>query len=198
MLRNELIDLRCGDISMPTGRMAVHLQPRSAAGHRTPAAARTIPAAASPTTCTPCAAARWLQMVAAFDAGGRSAVIRLIKADTGYDEHICGCPRPRTRAQAPFFRSIRKNGILSPTPLSGAAMHRVIRHRAELAGYAADLTSRLGVHSLRAGFLTQALRGGADRSAIMRYSGLTDPATLEAYADADAHNPAETIIDLGL
>ena len=40
-----------------------------------------LPLGESHDTCAPCAALRWMQVVAAFDSGGRAAVIRLIKAD---------------------------------------------------------------------------------------------------------------------
>lgn len=66
-----------------------------------------------------------------------------------------------------------QDGNLGTTPLSGAAIHKTIRRRGERAGYDAALVSQLGGHSLRAGFVTQAFRNGADAHAIMRQTGHT-------------------------
>jgi integrase len=40
----------------------------------------------------------------------------------------------------------------------------------------------LGGHSLRAGFVTEAFRAGADAHSIMRQTGHRDPKMLEVYA----------------
>lgn len=48
-----------------------------------------------------------------------------------------------------------QDGNLSITPLSGA-VHQAIRRRAQRAGYDPELVARLGGHSPRAGFVTQA------------------------------------------
>ena len=45
-------------------------------------------------------------------------------------------------------------------------MHKMIRRRAAAAGYDESLVAALGGHSLRAGFVTQAFRNGADALAI--------------------------------
>jgi hypothetical protein len=145
-----------------------------------------LPAGESHNTCAPCAALRWMQVVAAFDSGARAAVIRLIKADQPFEGHICGAPLRRARARAPLFRSIRKNGNLSATPISGASIHLAIRRQARLAGYDDDFVAGLGVQSLRAGFITQALRNKADARSIVRQTGHVGHGTLQRYAPPDA------------
>ncbi|MDN5546681.1 MAG: tyrosine-type recombinase/integrase, partial [Rhodococcus sp. (in: high G+C Gram-positive bacteria)] len=148
--------------------------------------------------CPPCAWARWAQVVAAFDTGGRVGVIRILTTSGPFDAHVCRGAIPKTSAQAPLFRSIRKNGNLSDTPLSGAAVHAAIRRRATAAGYDPAVVTQLGGHSLRAGFVTQAFRNGADAHAIMRQTGHTTPAMVEVYARENAPLIGNAVNDLGL
>lgn len=57
------------------------------------------------------------------------------------------------------------------------AIHQTIRRRAEHAGYDATALSKLGGHLLRADFVTQGTRNGADGSAIARASTRRSSAT---------------------
>jgi hypothetical protein len=50
-------------------------------------------------TCGPCAWARWRAVVAAFDAGGRVAVLRSVRADDPAS-HVCRLPSPAVDADA--------------------------------------------------------------------------------------------------
>jgi hypothetical protein len=190
--RGDLVGLLCGDITshLDSGLEARVRRPKG------PCAIR-LPAGESHVTCAPCAGLRWMHVVSAFDSGGRAAVIRLIKADNPFDEHICGAALPRTRARAPLFRSIRKNGNLSATPLSGASIHLAVRRRARLAGYDDEFVARLGVQSLRAGFIAQALRNKADVASILRQTGHVSHGALQRYAPAEpgVHN---AVTGLGL
>jgi hypothetical protein len=136
-------------------------------------------------------------VVAAFDNGGRPAVIRVIKADSPFEEHVCGAAHPRIRAGAPLFRSIRKNGNLSPTTLSGASIHLAVRRLARGAGYDDAFVARLGVQSLRAGFITQALRNGADPQSVVRQTGHAGVGALHRFIPADAHGH-DAVTGLGL
>ncbi len=61
-------------------------------------------------------------------------------------------------------------------------MHKAVRRRAEQACYDPALVTQLGGHSLRAGFVTQAFRNGADAHAIMRQTGHTTPEMVQVYA----------------
>jgi len=136
--------------------------------------------------------------VAAFDTGGRPAVIRLLRGAGPFEAHVCRGAQPRTDRQAPLLRSIRKNGNLSSTALSGAAVHAAIRRRAERAGYDPQVVAQLGGHSLRAGFVTQAFRNGASTHAIMRQTGHTTPGMLEVYAREHAPLIGNAVTDIGL
>jgi hypothetical protein len=190
--RANLVELVCGDITRhPDAGLRVSVRRRNGVG------TVELPPAESHAACPPCAALRWMQVVGAFVSGGRAAVIRLIKAAEPFEEHICGAPLPRTRARSPLFRSIRKNGNLSPTPLSGASVHLAVRRRARLAGYDDDFVADLGAQSLRNGFIAQALRNKADVASILRQAGPVSPAALHRYAPADP-DAGNAVTGLGL
>ncbi|MBY6313515.1 MULTISPECIES: site-specific integrase [Nocardiaceae] len=196
--RSELADLECRDVTLHR-EDGLHIRLRKTkTDQEGRGVVRALPATDSHTTCPPCAYVRWVQVVSAFDAGGRLSVIRLLRGRDPFDEHVCRGGVPRTAARAPLFRAIAKNGNLGITPLSGAAIHKTIRRRAERANYDADLVAQLGGHSLRAGFVTQAFRNGADAHAIMRQTGHTTPAMLERYAREHAPLMRNAVIEIGL
>ena len=57
---------------------------------------------------------------------------------------------------------------------------------------------QLGGHSLRAGFVTEAFRAGADAHAIMRQTGHRSPVMLEVYAREHAPLVGNAVTRLGL
>ena len=59
-------------------------------------------------------------------------------------------------------------------------------------------TQQLGGHSLRAGFVTEAFRAGADAHAIMRQTGHRSPVMLEVYAREHAPLVGNAVTRLGL
>jgi hypothetical protein len=190
--RADLVAMVCGDVTKhPHGGLEICT--------RRPNGANMIrlPTGESHNTCAPCATLRWMQVVAAFDSGARAAIIRLIKAEEPFEDHICGAPLPRTRARAPLFRSIHRNGNLSATPISGASVHLAIRRQARLAGYDDEFVARLGVQSLRAGFIAQALRNKADAGSILRQTGHIGHGALQRYAPAEARSD-NAVTGLGL
>lgn len=134
-------------------------------------------------TCPPCAYRRWLDVVAAFDSGGRAAVMRLLLSPDPFTGHVCRDPAPDVPDDGvPLFRPIRRGGTLGTTALSGPAIHAAIRRAAAAADLDPATLAHIGGHSLRAGFVTQAFRNGASAHAIMRQTGHANPATLETYA----------------
>ncbi|WAL49896.1 site-specific integrase [Rhodococcus pyridinivorans] len=196
--RSELVELTCSDVSLH--RLdGLHIRLRkSKTDQEGRGTIRALPFTHSHTSCPPCAWMRWAQVVAASDTGGRPAVIRLLRTAEPFAAHVCRSPRPRTVPDSPLLRSIRKNGNLSDTALSGAAVHKAIRRRAELAGYDPETVQQLGGHSLRAGFVTQAFRNGASAHAIMRQTGHTTPAMLKVYAREHAPLLGNAVTNLGL
>lgn len=196
--RSELVDLECSDVRRDRLDGAHVRISRSKTDQEGSGAVKALPFTDQHRTCPVCAWVRWLQVVAAFDAGGRVSVIRLLTRATPFDEHVCRDTLPTAEGRAPLFRSIRKNGNLSTTALSGAAVHAAIRRRAADAGYDAHTVAQLGGHSLRAGFVTQAYRNGADAHAIMRQTGHTTPGMVEIYARENAPLIGNAVTRLGL
>ncbi|MDM7487848.1 site-specific integrase [Rhodococcus sp. GXMU-t2271] len=196
--RSELVALTCSDVALH--RLdGLHIRLRkSKTDQEGRGTVRALPFTHSHTSCPPCAWMRWAQVVAAHDAGGRPAVIRLLRSAEPFAAHVCRGPRPRTGSGAPLLRAIRRNGNLSETALSGAAVHAAIRRRAQQAGYDPEIVQQLGGHSLRAGFVTQAFRNGASAHAIMRQTGHTTPAMLEVYAREHAPLLGNAVTNLGL
>lgn len=110
-----------------------------------------------PLRCPPCAYVRWAAVVSDFDSDGKDAVIRLITDAPEFgDHHVCRSRAAKIDHRAPLFRSVRRSGRLTATALSGAGVHAVIRRRVLAAGFDPEAVERLGGHSLRAGFVTQA------------------------------------------
>ena len=196
--RSELVALECRDVRRDRLDGAhVHLR-HSKTDQDGTGTVKALPFTDRHESCPVCAWVRWLQIVAAFDTGGRTAVIRLLSRAAKFDSHLCRSTLPTADTRSPLFRSIRKNGNLSDTPLSGAAVHAAIRRRAAHAGYDPDTVAQLGGHSLRAGFVTQAFRNGADAHAIMRQTGHRTPGMVEIYARENAPLVGNAVNDLGL
>lgn len=196
--RSELVRLECRDVRRDRLDGAhVHLR-QSKTDQDGTGAVKALPYTTHHDSCPVCAWIRWLQVVAAFDSGGRVAVIRTLARSVPFDQHVCRGPVPVAAHRMPLFRAIRKNGNLSETALSGAAVHAAIRRRAGQAGYAADLATQLGGHSLRSGFVTQAFRNGSDAHAIMRQTGHSTPGMVEIYARENAPLIGNAVNDLGL
>lgn len=94
--------------------------------------------------------------------------------------------------------SFAKNGNLATTPLSGAAIHQIVRRRATHTGYRPTALSKLGGHSLRAAFVTQGTRNGADGTATERQTGHARLDSVEAYRREHAPIVGNAIANIGL
>lgn len=81
-------------------------------------------------------------------------------------------------ADGPVFRRIRRGGHVTAERLTPAAVALIVKRYAGPAGYAiADFAG----HSLRAGFVTQALADGADLLKVMDQSRHVEVRTLKKY-----------------
>lgn len=199
--RGELVGLLGGDVALhPLDGVHIVVR-RSKTDQEGRGRVHALPRSADPARCPPCAYARWAQVVAAHDHGGRPAVIALLSAPAAgqLTVHVCGdASAAQIGAGRAVFRSISGHGNLSEGPMSGAAVHAAVRRRAERAGYPAAVVAQLGAHSLRAGFVTQAFRNGADAHAIMRQTAHRSPATVEIYAREQAPLVGNAVTTLGL
>lgn len=165
-----------------------------------------LPYARNPLLCAPCAWARWRAVLDAWEGSdggpGRRAGVMRATRNLELDHHLC---RQRTtagtdssvgaaNAASAAFRAVRANGTLGG-PINGQVINEVIKATASAAGFEPD---RIGGHSLRAGFVTQAFRTGADAHAVMRQTRHRDPKTLEIYAREGAPLVGNAVMRVGL
>lgn len=197
--RSELTALTGADVELHAAD-GVHVHVRqSKTDQEGQGAVFPLPRAKDPRRCPPCAYVRWAAVVSAFDSDGKDAVIRLITDSPEFgDRHVCRSRAAKIDPRRPLFRSVRRSGILTATALSGAGVHAVIRRRALAAGFDPEAVERLGGHSLRAGFVTQAARAGADHHSIMRQTGHRSPAMVTRYVRESAPLIGNAVTQLGL
>jgi site-specific recombinase XerD len=201
--RDELVRLTVGDVTLHADD-GLHVAVRVSKGDPG-ATGRTyaLPYAGQVILCAPCAWLRWRRVLDAWDGadggpGGRAGVMRYTRT-ADVDRHVCR-DHPVTGsmagsdAGAPLFRSVRANGTLGG-PINGEAVNQVVKRSAAAVGFDPE---RLGGHSLRAGFVTQAFRAGAEAHAIMRQTGHRDPKTLEIYARETAPLVGNAVTQIGL
>lgn len=207
--RSELVGLVMSDVKLhPEDGLHVLLR-RSKTDQEAQGMVRALPyARRRPLLCAPCAYLAWAHLVIGWDGtdggpGGRPAVMRALRSlRLGTGSHLCASARAASVVakaaeavpDAPVFRAVKLNGTLGEA-LSGHAVNAVVKRRAEAAGLP---SAGLGGHSLRAGFVTQAFRAGADAHAIMRQTGHRNPAMLEVYAREGAPLVGNAVTELGL
>ena len=97
-----------------------------------------------------------------------------------------------------MFRVITQACTLTDRPLSGQAVAYLVKAHGRRAGLPPATVDLFGGHSLRAGFVTQAFRSGADAHAIMRQTGHKSPAMLEIYARENAPLVGNAVTQVGL
>ena len=180
--RGELSALTFADMKMVPA-VGIHLRVRRSKTDQTGTGmTKAIVYGQSWQTCPVCAYVRWHTIADAWDREGRPGVIRQVTHSRDFSEHVCRLPfRASANRDLPVFRPIRKNGVLAGHALSGSAIHQLIRRRARSAGFTEDEVDRLGGHSLRAGFVTESKRNGADDLAVMRQTGHKDRSMIEVY-----------------
>ncbi|WP_162458262.1 site-specific integrase [Pseudactinotalea terrae] len=153
---------------------------------------KALPTGSAPATCPVCAMVHWLRLLAAPD---RRAAMRAAIAAARADAHACRTGLPDLAPTQVVFPVLNRHGGIGQRPLTGHGINRVVKDRAAAAGLSPE---RLGAHSLRAGFVTQATRSGASVLEIMRQTGHRDPASVEGYVRE--HDPLQgnAVTRLGL
>jgi integrase len=206
--RSELAGLAVGDVTLHRAD-GLHVRLRSGKTDQE-AQGRTValPYGRDPVTCPPCAWTRWRELVHAADTAPdekrRAAVMRALRRQAAHDHvvdptagdrdgdaedgggrlHVCRSSRlpDPTNPERALFPAVHGTGVIRDRAMSGDAVYEMIRRRAEQAGYTTTQIEKLGGHSLRAGFVTEAFRAGADAHQIMRQTGHRSHAVLETYA----------------
>ena len=93
------------------------------------------------------------------------------------------------------FGNVAGGGVIKASRMSGAAVGEVIKRRAAEAGLNPDL---YGGHSLRAGFVTQAFKAGADSRSVRRQTGHVGDAILAVYDRENAPLEGNAVRNIGL
>ena len=88
--------------------------------------------------------------------------------------------------------------MIGEKAMTGHAVNEMIKRRAAQAGFNPNRIAALGGHSLRAGFVTEAFRAGADAHSIMRQTGHRGPGMLEVYAREHAPLVGNAVTRIGL
>ncbi|WP_167046676.1 integrase [Salinibacterium sp. ZJ454] len=178
--RSELAAKRIGDITLHAKEgLQIRLHTADADSERRGLVKR-LPFGADPLTCPPCALLRWVRIL---DAAQNSAggLTKGLLAELGTTVHICGGPTAeleRLASTAWLFRPVRRGGHIGTDAISGHVVNDVVKRR--LAAVGLD-PRRFGSHSLRSGFITQAMLDGASSAEIQQQTGHRDPANVERY-----------------
>lgn len=141
---------------------------------------KALPFGKNPTTCPPCAFARWIRILAAAG-DDRAALMRVVR-ETRPEAHVCREPLPELQAinpLSPLFRPVTKHGTITDRHITGQTVNDLLRRR--VAAIELD-SAEYGGHSLRAGFITQAFRDGATHHEVMRQSGHRDYRSVDVYS----------------
>lgn len=178
--RSELASRVIGDVAIhPEDGLHVRLL-TSKTDQEGRGSVKGLPYGDNPLTCPPCAFLRWVRVLDAAQNAPRSTKMRLLR-ESNTDLHICHGPTPeldRLDPKASLFRPVHRSGRIRPRAISGEVVNDVVKRRLSAAGMN---SRRFGGHSLRAGFVTQALRAGATPQEVMRQTDHKNPATVEIY-----------------
>lgn len=195
--RSEIAALQVRDVTLRPGeglRICVGSSKGDQEGH---GLVKAIPYGTSYLTCVPCAVVRWREMLDAYDAGGRTATLRLAAQRDEVDRHLCrDALLDHNLAQhRPLFRSVTAAQRIGASAVSADAINNVIKRWLTRARY--DPTE-YGGHSLRAGFVTQALNNNSSTHSILRQTGHKTPSMIEVYARERTPLRNNAVTDLGL
>lgn len=197
--RSELAELTVGDvIRHPEDGLHVHLR-RSKTDQEGRGSVRALPFGSHAETCPPCAYTRWMQVLVAFVEQGRVGLLRVLRRPRHPAQltHVChtgGLPQVLDPT-LPLFLPVHKSGVPGDGPITGHAINAMVKKRVGGAGLD---PAQFGGHSLRAGFVTQAVRAGADAGAIMRQTGHRSTAMVELYRRENAPLIGNAVTAIGL
>lgn len=201
MRREELSRLRIRDLSAHADDGLWVRVARSKTDQTGTGVTLVVPRGQHPMTCAVCALVRWTSLLAAQDRASALRVVVHTPPRPCMWQHHCedGLVRQQLAAlpQDGFlFRSVTKAGVLSGDgPLSASGMAGALNRRLKRAHFDPQL---YGMHSFRAGFVTQARRNGADARAVRRQTRHGSDAMVDVY-DRE-WNPLEgnAVADIGL
>lgn len=211
--RSELVALTVADVQLHKTD-GLHMRLRSSkTDQEAQGRVVALPYGRDPVTCPPCAFVRWREVLHAWDttdpARRRQALMTVLRRQAAFTggggedqepQHCCRSCRLADPVDPGrmLFPSVHATGAISVKPMTGHAVNEMIKRRAGQAGFSPADTQRLGGHSLRAGFVTEAFRAGADAHAIMRQTGHRGAGMLEVYAREHAPLVGNAVTRIGL
>lgn len=177
--RSELASRRIGDVTLhPEDGLHVRLI-TSKTDQDGRGSVKGLPFGDNPLTCPPCTFLRWARVLEVAS-GPRAAMMKLLR-ESDNTTHLCQMPATGLSLLDPedaLFRRVLKGGHIKPGAISGDVVHNVTKRRIAAVGLN---PAGFGGHSLRAGFVTQALRSGATPQEVMRQTDHKNIATVETY-----------------
>lgn len=172
--RSELAAVRVSDLRLESQGATVLLR-TSKTDSRGKGLVKAIPRAEHLShLCPVCALVRWLRVANAQTVEESMA----LSLPSRSRRHDCPVSLPRDLdEESRLFVVTDKHGNVGKRPLSGHGIAAVVAKRAHLAG----LHGSFGGHSLRSGFVSEALRRGASFAEVMGQTGHQNPSTVETY-----------------
>lgn len=178
--RSELASKRIGDIDLHADD-GLLVRTRTADPHAEGMTCnKRLPFGADPLTCPACAVLRWLRVLDLAE-NTLSGLTNTLLAELAINVHVCGGHTrefERLDPTAWLFRTVRRGGHIGTEAISGDVVNDVVKRRLA----AVDLDPRrFGSHSLRAGFIAQAMLEGASSAEIQQQTGHRDVSNVERY-----------------
>jgi len=155
--RSEVVGLDIEDLRLGPDGLELTLD-RSKTDQEGKGARLGVPYGSRPETCVPCAFVRWTRIGAV---GNRALRMKVVL--TAASKHVCRTPSPMPPPASPLLPQVTKAGEIGPARLSASGINEMLKRRLAAAGYD---PRPYGYHSLRAGFVTQARRNGADARSV--------------------------------
>jgi integrase len=194
--RSELATLTFSDIQ-PGDQTGIRLRIRTAKATRTGRGVfKLLPYGQQPESCPACALFRWTRILAAAQKRDRFDLERVL-AEQAVTHHVCREDQPQIRTfdpQVPVLRPVRRGGHIQTHKMSGDVVNDVVKRRLAAAGL--DPTT-IGAHSLRAGFVKEALRGGHAPAAVMLQTDHANALSIEKYRRNDEPSGRNPVLDMG-
>lgn len=194
--RSELATLTFSDIQ-PGDRTGIRLRIRTAKATRTGRGAyKLLPFGQSPESCPACALFRGTRILATAQDRERFDVEQVL-AETALTDHLCREAQPQIQTfdpLAPILRPVLRGGHIQAHQMSGDVVNDVVKRRLGAAGM--DPT-RIGSHSLRAGFVREALRAGHAPTAVMLQTDHANALSIEKYRSGDEPSGRNPVLDMG-
>lgn len=196
MRREEIAALRVRDVTRSHGRWTVKVA-RSKTDQFGQGNIKALPTGSNLTTCGPCAVVRWMECVSTFDERGRYGLIRLLSSDKKQRWHVCERQPSWQHLDLPLFRRIMRSANIDDRPISDDVVNSIVHRRVAASSIDVD-TATVGAHSLRAGFVTEAILKGTNHRAIQRQTNHKSIQALLGYAREHDAFDNNAVTDIGL